>query len=146
MGRNISTRLFYDSAMHFDYFALSAGSTINVDIDLDTFIDCKGLIQVIQAGAADVTCSVFYGFGGGDPTATGPVPCKLGTAGSIITATAGTDVAVFSTNSDLITMASGSGVVMTYFYFNDPEKKNPRWQRLQFSCTSAATIRVFIDG
>lgn len=132
--------------MQYDYFALPAGSTINVDIDLHDFVNCKGGIQVIQDSAVDVTCSVFYGFGGGDPTATGPVPCKLGTAGSASTATAGTTRAVFSTNSDPITMASGSGVVVTYFYFNDPEKKNPRWQRLQFGCTTAATIRVFIDG
>lgn len=155
MGMNISTILNYDSAQTQTFTLSPAASAINLDIDFSELTDCKLGIEVTYtsvSGTTGVSCTVYDGFGRPDPTCpiTQPIKCKLGTAGTVLTKTNGTQYASFAGNGTSITMVTAvAGSTLTSVLFPDTVGKSTRWQRLAFANNDASqtpTIKIYVDS
>lgn len=145
MARNINGVLTYDSS-NTSTFTVAGLSTQIVDVDLWGTNNVQFLVEGTYAATASSTgigIDIYYGFGQGDPLATGATPCVLG----------GSSVPKFSDNKDSVTTATftaSSGSTQTkrtYFALNDLRIYVPRWIRLKFtnSDSHTCTIKIYSD-
>lgn len=124
-------------------FTVNAGSTRNLDIDLQESDNLQVMTEITftqTASSTGLSLDLFPGFGGKDPNA------------SIVLD--GTSSATFSDNSESVTMtsfAASSGstqIKKTAFFLNDINKKWPRWIRLKFTNNDPvnnAAVKVYGD-
>lgn len=158
--RNLYGVLIYDDTTGTNTFTVNAASTRVLDIDLDGANNAQLLLQSFYAttsGTTGLSVTVKYGFGEGNPLATGTganqVSWKQGYCGPLPCVLDGTSTAVFGDNSDSITMAtttpsSTNVTTRTAFSLNDLRINVPRWIRLTFTNNDAghaATVKVYMD-
>ena len=146
MARNNFSTFQYSGDVNNNSFTVEAGNTRVVDVDLKNLDNLQTLVEITFAGpASSLDLAVYYGFGNGDPNATGPIPVVID----------GTSVAYFSDNGNSVSLADSqvnsttSNMIRSCFVWNELLNSIPRWGRMRFTNNHGsltATIKIYADA